>query len=89
MIYDDFIADLHIHSKYSLATARNLDLENIHLWAQLKGIRVVGTGDFTHPEWFKQITEKLEPAEPGLFRLKPHIARAVDASVPSICRSKP
>ena len=41
-----FIADLHIHSKYSRATAKNLDLENLYLWAQYKGIHVVGTGDF-------------------------------------------
>jgi DNA helicase-2/ATP-dependent DNA helicase PcrA len=54
MIPDPFIADLHIHSKFSRATARNLDLEHIYRWAQLKGISVVGTGDFTHPEWFSK-----------------------------------
>jgi DNA helicase-2/ATP-dependent DNA helicase PcrA len=71
---DPFIADLHIHSKFSRATARNLDIENIYIWAQLKGITVVGTGDFTHPEWFSEMVEKLEPAEPGLYRLKADIA---------------
>ena len=70
MFNDSFIADLHIHSKYSRATAHDLDIENIYIWAQRKGITVVGTGDFTHPEWFSQIVEKLEPAEPGLYRLK-------------------
>lgn len=84
---DSFIADLHIHSKYSRATARNLDLENIYIWAQLKGITVVGTGDFTHPEWFAEIGEKLEPAEPGLYRLKNDIARVCDEAIPSICRA--
>ncbi|MFA6295837.1 MAG: endonuclease Q family protein [Patescibacteria group bacterium] len=64
------IADLHIHSKYSIATARNMDLENIDLWANKKGITVVGTGDFTHPIWIKEIKKNLEPAEKGLFRLK-------------------
>jgi PHP family Zn ribbon phosphoesterase len=56
-----FIADLHVHSKYSRATAKNLDLENLYLWAQYKGIHVVGTGDFVHPKWFKELEEKLEP----------------------------
>lgn len=65
-----FIADFHIHSKYSRATARNMDLENLDKWAKIKGIKVLGTGDFTHPEWFKELKEKLEPAEPGLFKLK-------------------
>jgi PHP family Zn ribbon phosphoesterase len=44
-----FIADLHIHSYLSRATSKDLTLEQLHRWAQLKGIRVVGTGDFTHP----------------------------------------
>ena len=87
MIPDPFIADLHIHSKFSRATARNLDLENIYIWAQLKGITVVGTGDFTHPEWFSQINEKLEPAEPGLYRLRADIASCCNEVVPSSCRA--
>ncbi len=86
MVTKPFIADLHIHSKYSRATARNLDLENIYIWAQRKGITVVGTGDFTHPEWFDQLKEKLEPAEPGLYRLKPDIASRCDEEVQTSCR---
>jgi uncharacterized protein (TIGR00375 family) len=81
-----FIADLHIHSKYSRATAKNLDLENIWVAAQLKGITVVGTGDFTHPAWFSEIKAKLEPAEPGLFRLKEDIAHNLKSRVPLSCR---
>ncbi|MEK7647318.1 MAG: endonuclease Q family protein [Patescibacteria group bacterium] len=65
-----FIADLHIHSKYSRATSKNLCLEELDRWADDKGILVMGTGDFTHPAWFKEIKTKLEPAEQGLFRLK-------------------
>jgi len=65
-----FIADFHIHSKYSRATSRDMDLENLDKWAKIKGIKVLGTGDFTHPEWFRNLKEKLEPAEPGLFKLK-------------------
>ena len=63
-----FIADLHIHSRYSRATSRELSFKNLDKFAQMKGIQVLGTGDFTHPEWAKEI-EKLEPAEPGLFKL--------------------
>ena len=65
-----FIADFHIHSKYSRATSKNMDLESLDKWAKIKGIKVLGTGDFTHPEWLKNLKEKLEPAEPGLYRLK-------------------
>ncbi len=65
-----FIADLHIHSKYSRATSRDMTLEELDRWADDKGILVMATGDFTHPEWFKEIKEKLEPAEAGLFKLK-------------------
>jgi len=65
-----FIADFHIHSKYSRATSKDMDLEHLDKWAKIKGIKVLGTGDFTHPEWFKNLREKLEPAEPGLYRLK-------------------
>jgi len=65
-----FIADFHIHSKYSRATSKDMDLEALDKWAKIKGIKVLGTGDFTHPEWLKNLKEKLEPAEPGLFKLK-------------------
>lgn len=64
------IADLHIHSKYSRATSREMNLDTIALWAGIKGIDVVGTGDFTHPAHFSSIKEKLEPAGNGLYALK-------------------
>ncbi len=70
-----FIADLHIHSKYSRATSKDMDVENLNKWAKIKGIKVVGTGDFTHPAWFKELTSKLEPAESGLLKLKPNLAK--------------
>jgi len=82
----EFIADLHVHSKYSRATAKSLDLENLYIAAQLKGVTVVGTGDFTYPAWFDEIAEKLVVAEPGLFKLKEELARACDARVPRSCR---
>ncbi len=81
-----FIADLHIHSKFSRATAKNLDLENLYIAAQLKGITVVGTGDFTHPGWFSEIREKLVPAEEGLFKLKDEIAEKCNELIPALCR---
>ena len=81
-----FTADLHIHSKYSRATARNLDLENLYIAGQLKGITLLATGDITHPAWFKEIKEKLVPAEAGLFKLRDDIARICRDNVPKKCQ---
>ncbi len=72
-----FYADLHIHSKYSRATSKNCNLEELALWAQKKGLSVISTGDFTHPAWFDEIKEKLVPAGNGVFRLKPEIEKQV------------
>jgi len=66
----EFIGDFHLHSKYSRATSSQMVLENLDKWAKIKGITVLGTGDFTHPEWFRNLKGKLEPAETGLFKLK-------------------
>lgn len=65
-----FIGDFHIHSHYSLATSKELQPGFLDSWARIKGIKVTGTGDFTHPGWLRELKEYLEPAEPGLFRLK-------------------
>lgn len=65
-----FVADFHIHSKYSRATSKDMNLEQLDKWAKIKGIKVLSCGDFTHPEWFKELKEKLEFAEPGLYKLK-------------------
>lgn len=65
-----FVADFHIHSKFSRATSRDMDLENLDKWAKIKGINLLGAGDFTHPQWLKELKGKLEPAEPGLFKLR-------------------
>ncbi len=81
-----FLADLHIHSKFSIATAKNLDLAHLHQAAQLKGLTLVGTGDCTHPGWLAEIRSHLVPAEPGLFKLNADAATAVDATVPTACR---
>lgn len=79
-----FLADLHIHSRHSRATSRDMSPEGIGKWAQLKGIRVIGTGDFTHPQWFQELGEKLEPTGTGLFTLKKEFP-AVD--VPDSCKA--
>ena len=70
-----WVADLHIHSKYSRACSRDLELENLAWWAQRKGITLLGTGDFTHPGWFDHLRSNLVPAEPGLYRLAPDARR--------------
>ena len=62
-----FIADLHIHSKYSRATSKDMELDGLAKWAKLKGIDLVATGDFTHPLWLTELKKKLKPAEEGLF----------------------
>ena len=82
-----YYADLHVHSKYSRATSRNCDLEHLAIWGRKKGIAIVGTGDFTHPAWRAELKEKLVPAEPGLFRLRPDLERAVEERLPPACRS--
>lgn len=64
------ICDFHIHSKYSRATSHDMDLEHLDLWAKIKGIDVIGSGDFTHPAWLQDLKTKLAPQENGLFKLR-------------------
>jgi uncharacterized protein (TIGR00375 family) len=77
-----YIADLHIHSHYSRATSKASNLPGLAAWAAVKGIDVVATGDFTHPAWFAQLCEELEPAEPGFFRLKQNDLSGLAAILP-------
>ena len=65
-----FIADFHIHSKYSRATSKNMDVDHIAEWAKLKGIDIVGTGDFTHPMWVEELKKKLKQNSKGLYEYK-------------------
>jgi uncharacterized protein (TIGR00375 family) len=76
------VADLHIHSKFSMACSRDLELPNLAWWARRKGVAVLGTGDVTHPGWREHLREYLRPAEPGLFRLDPETERGVDQRLP-------
>ncbi|MEH1012687.1 UvrD-helicase domain-containing protein [Micromonospora sp. CPCC 206060] len=77
-----FVADLHIHSKYSRACSRDLTLPNLAWWARRKGIGLLGTGDFTHPAWYDHLRETLHPAEPGLYRLSPEAERDIARRLP-------
>jgi len=59
---------LHIHSKYSRACSANLDIPNLEKWARIKGVNLLGTADFTHPEWIKHLKEKLTEDETGILK---------------------
>lgn len=80
-----YYADVHIHSHFSRATSKNLNLEYLWLWAQIKGLQVIGTGDFVHPGWLKELQTKLEPAEDGFFKLKPEYITKVKDELPKAC----
>lgn len=64
------IADLHIHSRFSMATSKEGTPENLDSWARKKGISLIGTGDFTHPVWREELKERLVSEGNGLYRLK-------------------
>jgi len=64
----EFIADFHIHSKYSRATSRNMDVKSLSEWAKLKGITLMGTGDFTHHLWLEELKNNLEDCANGLYK---------------------
>ncbi len=64
------IADLHIHGKYSQATSNDLDIPNLEKWARVKGVQLLGTGDFTHPKWISHIKENLTDNGNGIFYTK-------------------
>ena len=81
-----FVADVHLHSRHSRATSKELNPENLHKWSALKGVDVVGTADFTHPEWLAELKEKLVPAEEGLYRLRGDLQKAVEEELPASCR---
>ena len=64
------VADLHIHSRFSAACSREMEVGRLAWWAKRKGITLLGTGDFTHPVYLTSLRQQLEPAEEGLFRLR-------------------
>lgn len=66
----EFVADLHLHSKYSRAVSKDMNLPTMAFWATKKGLNLLSSGDWTHPLWIREIKQSLEEAEEGLFRLK-------------------
>ncbi|HDM37904.1 MAG TPA: DNA helicase UvrD, partial [Candidatus Omnitrophica bacterium] len=63
----EIIADFHIHSKFSRATSKDMDVDHLSKIAKIKGITLLGTGDFTHPQWFSELKSKLEPSNSGIY----------------------
>jgi uncharacterized protein (TIGR00375 family) len=78
-----FIADLHTHSHYSIATSKECDPEHLWQWARVKGVNLIGTGDFTHPAWREELRTKLEPDEEGFFRLREDSIPATTVKIPA------
>lgn len=62
------VADLHMHSKYSRATSPNMELESLSKWAKIKGIDLLGTGDFSHPDWFSELERKAIESDSGFLQ---------------------
>lgn len=79
------VADLHIHSRFSRATSRDLDAQRLFLAARQKGIDLLGSGDFTHPEWVAELKQMLEPTGDGAFRLKSELAAPLAQYLPPAC----
>ena len=65
-----YLADLHIHSRFSRATSREGDLPHLDFWARRKGLALLGTGDFTHPAWRRELHEQLIPSGQGVYALR-------------------
>ncbi len=64
------IADIHIHSRFSRATSKQLNIENLEKYAKIKGVNLLGTSDFTHPEWIKELKQELTEDETGILKTK-------------------
>ena len=64
------ISDLHIHSRFSRATSKTLNIPNLEKYAKIKGLNLLGTGDFTHPEWLKELKNELIEDETGILKTK-------------------
>lgn len=66
----EYVADLHLHSKYAMACSEKLTLEGMDISAKEKGIKIISTGDFTHPKWIAEMKRKLDDNGGGMFSLK-------------------
>ena len=83
-----YIADFHIHARYAYATSKQMNIPSLSSWGQLKGIQIMGTGDFTHPLWQAELHHYLQEAEQGLFALKPEYAKEISEQTFVSCRSE-
>ena len=63
-----YLADLHLHSSFAFATSKDLTLENLAAWARVKGVDLLASADFTHPEWLRVLSTNLAEDGPGLYR---------------------
>ena len=81
----ELVTDVHLHSRFSRATSKELNPENLFRWSRIKGVNLVGTGDFTHPVWIEELRDKLEPAEEGIYRLRSELASQVEEELPTSC----
>ncbi|RKX82389.1 MAG: DNA helicase UvrD, partial [Spirochaetes bacterium] len=61
------ISDLHIHSRFARGTSKALDIPNLEKWGRIKGLNLIGTGDFTYPEWFAELKQMLVKEEDGIY----------------------
>lgn len=77
-----FSADLHLHSRYASGVSPAMTVVNIALWAQRKGMDLLGTGDCLQPQWLAEIEANMMEAEPGFLALKPEVEHAVHARLP-------
>jgi len=80
------VADLHIHSKHSIATSGAMDLPQLAGWAARKGIELLGTGDFTHGEWLEAIARELRPTGGGLLAASNGVLFALTSEVALVWR---
>lgn len=86
----ELIVDLHVHSRYSRATSKDCSLAGLYRWGKIKGIHIIGTGDFTHPHWFKELRDQLVyDKQSGFYLLKPALAEETDAELPAKVRDEP
>ena len=77
-------ADLHLHSRFSRACSKDLTLDKIEYWARKKGLNLLGTGDFTHPEWVKELKRELKESEAGIYKSKTGFPFVLQAEISNI-----
>lgn len=83
-----YIADFHIHARYAYATSKEMNIPSLSRWGQLKGIQIMGTGDFTHPLWQAELRHYLQEAEQGLFEVKSQYQKEIAEQTFDSCRSQ-